>query len=223
MAAYADNKDEPLWLIASEYVIGEVNHVTYPNRVLRQAGLLKVREEADGEHLDLAGSTAWAMVDHQLSHVYVRGGAEQIARVKELFAGLEGIDEALSGDELSRYDLNHANCGEVVLISTPTSWQAYYWWLDNARAPKIRPHCRHPSQAGLRSGRIAFRLCDEEHSARRHADQRIARRAGSRAMAARRAVDVAAGGFRRPADGRHRRVRPGAATVRDLNGPPLNL
>ena len=34
------------WLAASEYVITAVNHVSYPNRVLRQAGHLQVRDEA---------------------------------------------------------------------------------------------------------------------------------------------------------------------------------
>ena len=77
------------------------------------------------------------MVDHQFSHVFVNGGPAEIARVKNLFAGHEGIDEVLAGDELARYDLNHERSGEVVLISTPNSWQAYYWWLDDARAPKF--------------------------------------------------------------------------------------
>jgi hypothetical protein len=57
--------------------------------------------------------------------------------VKQLFLGREGIDEVLCGDDLARYDLNHANAGEVVLVSSPNSWQAYYWWLDDARAPKF--------------------------------------------------------------------------------------
>ena len=133
----ATNKEDPLWLVASEYVIGPVEHVTYPNRVLREAGLLRVRDEADGEHLDFANSIAWAMVDHQLSHVYVRGGAADVQAVKQLFSGSEGIDEVLSGDELARYDLNHPHSGEVVLVSAPNSWQAYYWWLDDAKAPKF--------------------------------------------------------------------------------------
>ena len=59
----------PLWIVASEYAILPVEHVMYPNRLLRLRGLLKVRNEPDGEHLDLERSQAWAMVDHQFSHV----------------------------------------------------------------------------------------------------------------------------------------------------------
>ncbi|MBX7073797.1 MAG: alkaline phosphatase family protein [Pirellulales bacterium] len=127
---------DPLWLVASEYVITPVDHVSYPNRVLREAGLLRVREEADGEHLDLAASDAWALVDHQLAHVFVRDGDAALAdKVARLFRGRQGIAEALVGSERDRYDLAHARSGEVVLVSTANSWQAYYWWLDDARAP----------------------------------------------------------------------------------------
>ena len=140
---------QPLWLVAGEYVIGAVNHVVYPNRVLRDAGLLAVRDTDDGEELDLAASNAWAMVDHQFSHVFVNGGSAEIERVKRLFEGREGIDEVLARDELAKYDLNHERSGDIVLVSTPSSWQAYYWWLDDSTAREIRPHRRYSPQAGL--------------------------------------------------------------------------
>jgi len=127
---------EPLWIVAGEYAIGAVNHVTYPNRVLREAGLLAVREEDGGEHLDLVNSRAWAMVDHQFSHVFVADGDPDVAaRVGDLFRGTPGIDQVLMGDQLARYELDHPRSGEVVLISTPDSWQAYYWWESDDLAP----------------------------------------------------------------------------------------
>ena len=126
----------PLWLVASEYTIGPVDHVVYPNRVLREAGLLAVRDEEGLEGLDLAASRAWALVDHQFAHVFVAGADETlVARVAELFRRREGIAEVLVGPERARYHLDHERSGEVVLVSTPTSWQAYYWWVDDARAP----------------------------------------------------------------------------------------
>lgn len=126
-----------LWLVAGEYAITPVDHVTYPNRVLREAGLLVVREGPDGEQLDLAASRAWAMVDHQFSHVFVAGGARKVAeQVADLFRGRPGIAEVLVGTQISRYGLDHERSGEVVLISTPNSWQAYYWWLSDDRAPR---------------------------------------------------------------------------------------
>lgn len=132
-AAYGE---EILWLTASEYVITPVDHVTYPNRRLREAGLLKVREEDDGEHLDIENSAAWSLVDHQFSHVFVKDAtADSISRVVDLFQGVSGIAEVLSGSDRDKYNMSHERSGEVILVSTPNSWQAYYWWLDDAKAP----------------------------------------------------------------------------------------
>src|SRR6185295_16852511 len=52
-----------VWLIASEYVITPVDHVSYPNRVLREAGLLTVKNDGAGELIDFASTPAWALVD----------------------------------------------------------------------------------------------------------------------------------------------------------------
>jgi hypothetical protein len=134
--AAADEQFAPLYLVCSEYVITPVDHVTYPNRVLREAGLLVVREKDGGEELDLANSRAWAMVDHQFSHIVVKDrDSATIAAVKELFEGRAGIDEVLADADRQRYELEHERAGDVILISTPNSWQAYYWWTDDSRAP----------------------------------------------------------------------------------------
>ena len=92
-------RDEITWIVASEYAIVPVDHVLYPNRMLREAGLLKVREEADGEHLDFAASRAWALVDHQFSHIFVQpGDAQAIDEVRRLFTDHVGVAECLVGD-----------------------------------------------------------------------------------------------------------------------------
>ncbi len=135
-AAYPDSRI--LWIVASEYTIVPVRHALFPNRLLREAGLLAVRDQAGREHLDLAGSAAWALVDHQLAHVFVRGADQSVTnRVVDLFRGRRGVAEVLAGDERRRYDLDHPRSGEVVLVSEPDSWQAYYWWFDNQRAPEF--------------------------------------------------------------------------------------
>lgn len=128
----------PLWLMAGEYAITPVDHVSYPNRVLREAGLLAVQETDEGEQLDFAESRAFAMVDHQFSHVFVADGDESLAqRAADLFRGQPGIAEVLVGAQRARYGLEHPRSGEVVLVSEPQSWQAYYWWLSDDRAPRF--------------------------------------------------------------------------------------
>jgi hypothetical protein len=125
-----------LWLVASEYTIVPVRHVLFPNRILREAGLVSVDSQADGERLDLAGSAAWTLVDHQFGHLFVKDGDPSLAeKAAALFRGKEGVAEVLIGDQRGRYDLDHARSGDVVLVSAEWSWQAYYWWLDDSRAP----------------------------------------------------------------------------------------
>jgi hypothetical protein len=129
---------ELVWLAASEYVITDVRHVSYPNRVLRQEGHLRVRADAGQELLDLDRSAAWAMVDHQFSHVFVRDmDAHLINDIAQRFTDEPGIAEVLVGQQRGKYALDHPRAGEVVLISESSSWQAYYWWLDDARAPEF--------------------------------------------------------------------------------------
>jgi hypothetical protein len=125
-----------LWLVAGEYVITPVDHVSFPNRVLREAGLLRVKLEDGLEQLDLENSQAWALVDHQFSHVFVKDAdPEVIDRVVNLLGSQDGFAEVLVGQERAKYLMDHERSGEVILISQPNSWQAYYWWLDDAKAP----------------------------------------------------------------------------------------
>jgi predicted AlkP superfamily pyrophosphatase or phosphodiesterase len=132
--AYGNSR--PLWLVASEYTIGPVDHVTFPNRLLRESGLLEVVRRDDGEHLDLEHSIAWALVDHQFSHVFV-SDPSAIEKAAAVFRGRPGIDRVLVGPERREFGLDHERSGEIILLSTPNSWQAYYWWLDDAQAPKF--------------------------------------------------------------------------------------
>ena len=132
--AYSEN---PLWLATSEYVINAVNDVSYPNRLLREAGLLKVIEAEDGEHLDFLNSKAWALVDHQFSHIYVQDSdPKTIKKVTKLFAKHPGIAEVITAEGIAQYKLDHERTGDIILVSDPHSWQAYYWWLDDSKAPE---------------------------------------------------------------------------------------
>lgn len=126
-----------LWLVASEYAIVPVNHVTYPNRALRGAGLLSVQTDDEvRETIDFAHSKAWAMVDHQHSHVFVKDHDPTIIdAVAKLFDNYEGIAEVLAAEGKTNYEIAHQRSGDIVLVSEASSWQAYYWWEDDEKAP----------------------------------------------------------------------------------------
>ena len=121
-------------VVLSEYGITEVSDAVHINRVLREAGLLQVRNELGHELLDAGASQAFAVVDHQLAHVYVRD-RERIAEVQALLAQVPGIERVLGPDGKRELGLDHARSGELVAISRADRWFSYYYWLDDARAP----------------------------------------------------------------------------------------
>ena len=122
-----------VWVV-SEYGHCDVSRPVYLNRGLRAAGLLEVRLGPFGEQLDLYGSRAVAVVDHQLAHVYVRDAAD-VARTRAILAGIPGVAKVYAGDEREAIHLNHHRSGEIVLLAEPDAWFAYPFWLDDRLAP----------------------------------------------------------------------------------------
>ena len=128
--------EQVVYVVAGEYAMTNVTGVVYPNRVLREAGLLSVREEGGSEYVDLNNSAAFAMVDHQFAHVYLNPSDSQTqARGVDLFRNVEGVAGVYAGDERRRIDLDHQRSGDIVLTADDAHWFAYYWWLDDAAAP----------------------------------------------------------------------------------------
>jgi len=122
-----------VWVV-SEYGHCDVTKPVYLNRVLRSAGLLEVRRGPFGEQLDLYGSRAFAVVDHQLAHVYVADPAD-VPRVKDLLAPVPGVAKVLAGEERASIHLDHPRSGEVIVLADREAWFAYPFWLDDAAAP----------------------------------------------------------------------------------------
>ncbi|MBX9581414.1 MAG: alkaline phosphatase family protein [Gemmataceae bacterium] len=122
-----------VWVV-SEYGHCDVTRPVLPNRVLRRAGLLDVRPGPFGEQLDLYGSRAVAVCDHQLAHVYVPD-PEDVPLVVSMLRGVPGIARVLVGHEREEFHLHHDRAGEVILLAERDSWFAYPFWLDDAAAP----------------------------------------------------------------------------------------
>lgn len=122
-----------VWVV-SEYGLVDVHQPVLINRRLRQAGFLEVRPGPFGEILDTFGSRAFAVVDHQLAHIYV-AKSEDIPRVRETLAGVPGIDRLYDGAERAAIGLDHPRSGEIIALAKPDSWFAYPFWLDPSGEP----------------------------------------------------------------------------------------
>ena len=129
---------ETCWLLVSEYVIQDVDHVIYPNRILRENELLQVQIKEGLEYLDFTESPAWALVDHQLAHIFVKDHEPSvISRIVELFSDFPGVERILDKNAMQAEGLAHNRCGDLILVSASNSWQAYYWWEDDSKAPEF--------------------------------------------------------------------------------------
>ena len=121
-------------VVVSEYGLTPARRPVHINRMLREAGLLAVRDELGLEMLDAGASEAFAVSDHQIAHVYVRDAA-RIAAVRSLIERLPGIDAVLDRRQQASRGLDHERSGELVAVASPDSWFTYYYWLDDRVAP----------------------------------------------------------------------------------------
>lgn len=128
-------KDDTRFIIFSEYGFNDVHSQIPLNRKLREAGLLSVRTINDREYIDFELSKAFAMVDHQIAHVYINDGyTEEIKRVLE---NIEGIERVLSTEDKKTLNIDHERSGDLIALANKDSWFTYYWWNDDTKAPNF--------------------------------------------------------------------------------------
>jgi predicted AlkP superfamily pyrophosphatase or phosphodiesterase len=121
-------------VILSEYGIDSVSRPVHLNRVLREHGLVTVREELGGELLEAGASQAFAVADHQVAHVYVNERS-RVNEVRSLLQSVPGVAEVLGAEEKRERGLDHPRSGELFAIAEADAWFTYYYWLDDERAP----------------------------------------------------------------------------------------
>jgi len=121
-------------IVLSEYGLCDVSRPVHPNRLLRERGLLEVRDELGRELLDPGASVAFAVADHQVAHVYVNDPT-RIHEVRSLLERLPGVDAVLGSEEKSQFHIAHPRAGDLIAVASPDAWFTYYYWLDDQRAP----------------------------------------------------------------------------------------
>jgi predicted AlkP superfamily pyrophosphatase or phosphodiesterase len=121
-------------IVLSEYGIGEVSRAVHPNRVLREAGMIGIKVDLGLEYLDPGTCRAFAVSDHQISHVYI-DERRDIDAVRALFEATPGVARVLAEDGKRELGLDHERSGELVLLAEDDAWFTYYFWNDDAKAP----------------------------------------------------------------------------------------
>ena len=118
-------------IVVSEYGLVPVHKSVSINRALRQAGWLAVRNGPFGEILLPGDSKAFAVVDHQIAHLYVRDPS-MLEEVRSLVQSLDGVAAVVHPSQL---ELDHPRSGEWIVLADEDAWFNYYYWLDDALAP----------------------------------------------------------------------------------------
>lgn len=118
----------------SEYGIAPVSRPVHINRVLRERGWLKVREEMGREILDAGASVAFAVADHQVAHVYVND-LSRVSEVRAIVEAIDGVGRVYDASSKQEIELSHPRAGELIALAEPNAWFTYYYWLEESRAP----------------------------------------------------------------------------------------
>jgi hypothetical protein len=122
-------------VVLSEYGIAPVDHALTPNRTLRDAGFLAIRNEGEREYLDAGASRAFAVCDHQVAHVYVKDASDIPAVRAALLAGETGIEQLLDSAAQQALGIQHERSGDLLAVAAAGAWFAYPWWNNPRSAP----------------------------------------------------------------------------------------
>jgi len=137
----------------------------FPNRALRAAGFMAVREVRGMLYPDFHRSRAFALADHQVAPVAVPDPAD-LPRVAEILGALDGVAQVLDKAGQAALGIDHPRAGELLLVASPGYWFAYPWWDTAREAPDYAGHVDIHSKPGfdpceLFFDRLPFRTCQD--------------------------------------------------------------
>ena len=141
-----------LTIAVTESVATPVSEPIYPNRTLKELGVLRFTGVPGRDHdIDVRGSAAFALADHQLCHVYVNEAAQAPTIASSFSADPydDGIRTVACGDRRAALNLNHSRAGDIVLVAEPGRWFSPVWWTDRGARPASAD-----TPSGLLLGRI---------------------------------------------------------------------
>lgn len=127
-----------LVLAVTESVTTPVSDPVFPNRVLRSMGSLALKPAPGGGlDVDLLSSSAFALADHQICHLYLNDQT-QAASIAAAFAGphADGIAHVAANTERAGLGLDHPRAGDVILVACPDRWFAPDWWKTPDEIPR---------------------------------------------------------------------------------------
>jgi predicted AlkP superfamily pyrophosphatase or phosphodiesterase len=121
-------------LVLSEYGITPVSRPVHLNRLFRQRGWLSIKNELGRETLDCGGCRAFAVADHQVSHIYVNDPSIR-EEVRKLLENTSGVEEVREPAKDWGACIATERAGDFIAVADTDAWFTYYFWEDDAVAP----------------------------------------------------------------------------------------
>jgi predicted AlkP superfamily pyrophosphatase or phosphodiesterase len=122
-------------VLLSEYGITNVNAPIHLNRLFRQKGWLAIKDELGMEILDAGASKVFAVVDHQIAHIYLNDRSLE-SKVRDVLEKQVEVDVTVLGaKEKTEAGIDHPHAGDLIVVAPENAWFTYYYWLDDVFAP----------------------------------------------------------------------------------------
>ncbi len=121
-------------LLLSEYGITNVDTPIHLNRLFREKGWVRVKDELGLETLDCGASKAFAVADHQVAHIYLNDRSIE-TEVVALLENSPGVASVMSARGKIDAGMNHPRAGDLIAVAAERAWFTYYFWLDDRKAP----------------------------------------------------------------------------------------
>jgi predicted AlkP superfamily pyrophosphatase or phosphodiesterase len=143
-------------VIFGDYALGNVTgEPVYPNRELYRKGLLRMREVGGKLYPDFYTSAAFAMVDHEVAHLFVMQ-KERLPEVRKVIENLHGVGQVFDVEQQAEIGMQHHNSGDFVLLAEEGRWMAYPWWRDKSYAPDYASHVDIHNKPGYDPAELFF-------------------------------------------------------------------
>jgi predicted AlkP superfamily pyrophosphatase or phosphodiesterase len=121
-------------ILLSEYGITPVDTPVYINRLLDENGWLTVKDELGREMLDCGASKAFAVADHQITHVYLNDPAIE-GKLRAILENEPGVERVLDRKQQAALGIDHSRAGDLIAIAKENAWFVYYYWDADRLAP----------------------------------------------------------------------------------------
>jgi hypothetical protein len=127
-------------ILFGDYAIAPCSgQAALPNLALAKAGLFATRDVRGMLYPDFHTSRAFAVVDHEIAHVYAADD-EAVDEARRILQDTPGIAEVLGESEQAARGVRCSRGGRLLAVAEEGTWLAYPWWSERHRAPDYASH-----------------------------------------------------------------------------------